>query len=306
MGKKGTVEVHLTGGLGNQLFQYSAGKFLSELIGSKLLLNLNRVARHHSDSNFDISSFSITDDHTRFKIVRSRKMDLLRTRIIRDFGSSVQFKCTEFLNIENFEDYIVNDPISNNVHLFGYFGDFSFFDSIGSAKNSLILSKPSMWYLESLSERQNGFNAIHMRLGDYTENVDHYGILSPSYYERILESLDTDNRKLPTLVFSDDAHSARRLLSSEANYHYIFVEPPSAADPAESLLFMSKARNLIVANSTFSYWAAKLAAPSSRIYVPESNPSGQEFVRNLPSSWEKVPAEWIKADQLSSTLNLDI
>jgi hypothetical protein len=52
------VEVFISGGLGNQIFQYSAGKRIAEKLGKDLVVNTTRAASSHS--SFNISSFKLS------------------------------------------------------------------------------------------------------------------------------------------------------------------------------------------------------------------------------------------------------
>ena len=59
MKKRSNVEVEIIGGLGNQLFGYAAGLFLSKKIGSDLNLNLGLVGVGGTDHGKSIRGFSI-------------------------------------------------------------------------------------------------------------------------------------------------------------------------------------------------------------------------------------------------------
>ena len=296
------VELHLNGGLGNQLFQYSAGLYLANLWDAKLELNLTRIAYQHTDIPFALTSFNLDNHRAEEKKVYWSNLDLLRTKFIKarveKINPSQDFQ-SEFEMIH----YRSGKGVRNfNNHLFGYFGDFEFFDSLEPCQKNVNLVHPSQWYSKFLSDNRQGFNAMHVRLGDYLSDVNHYGILSPEYYRRILESLSRYERSFPTYVFTDDVRLSKFLFSGPIFKNLIFVEPPALHDPAESLIIMSHARLLISANSTFSFWAGKLASPLSRIFVPSLNPAGELFVKNMPASWGLIEPIWMNSEEFKLIL----
>lgn len=296
------VELHLNGGLGNQLFQYSAGLYLANLWDSKLELNLTRIAHHHTEIPFAVTSFNLDSDRTIVRKIYLSNLDLLRTKFIRarakKLNSSQDFQ-SEFEMIYHQSDGGIRNF---NNHLFGYYGDFKFFDSLEPFQKVCNLVNPSRWYSNFLLANRQGFNAIHMRLGDYLSDINHYGVLSPEYYRKILESLSNYERSFPTYVFTDDVRLSKTLFSGPIFKKLIFVEPPAHHDPAESLMIMSKARILISANSTFSFWAGKLASPLSKVLVPSVNPAGELFVRNIPASWGQVEPIWMTSEEFKRSL----
>jgi hypothetical protein len=99
------VEVEIVGGLGNQLFGYAAGLFLSTKTGSDLILNLALVGIGGTDHGKSICGFSIpeeifiernnsTNRHVLMsritnKIARHSKPFIkLRASLLRDFTSA--------------------------------------------------------------------------------------------------------------------------------------------------------------------------------------------------------------------------
>ena len=103
---------------------------------------------------------------------------------------------------------------------------------------------------ESLSE---GTTAIHIRRCDY---VQLNRTIGGDYYNNAMEILGSTN----TMVFSDDPEWAQRL-----NLGQVY---PSVGI-IEDMLTMSTAERFIIANSTYSWWAAYLSGKSDVIYPKE-------------------------------------
>jgi hypothetical protein len=105
--------------------------------------------------------------------------------------------------------------------------------------------------------------AVHVRLGDYrrqgTAAAGEEGwILPRSYYEKALESLGAEH---PIALFSDEPEAAREFLGRDVAYL------SDGADIKRDLFLMSSCRRVVMANSSFSWWAAWLNGNAEKIVV---------------------------------------
>ena len=136
------------------------------------------------------------------------------------------------------------------------------------------------WYRMSSAEsadtdrrwRQVGIDpaeavAVHVRLGDYRQQtpfgVSEEGgwILPRSYYQQALQVLGASRR---IVLFSDEPDLAEAYLPRGADY------VSRTGDPRADFCMMSSCGRMIIANSTFSWWAAWLNPnPSALIVAPE-------------------------------------
>jgi len=116
--------------------------------------------------------------------------------------------------------------------------------------------------LKSLSKMEIPQNclAIHMRLGDYDGSV--LTNLDIEYYTHALSYFD---KSQPIMVFSDDIVTARAIFD---NNKYIYVE---GNDYMVDFYLMTKCSHFIIANSTFSWWAAWLSKnPGKKVIAPNN------------------------------------
>jgi hypothetical protein len=148
------------------------------------------------------------------------------------------------------------EEIKNNTHLNGYFQSeryfafaeyevkkcFSFDNNIIEATKKHEKGK----YKRFLAGDES--TAMHIRRTDYLKYPDIYPELTEEYYYNCLNIL---NNNASILVFSDDLHWCKNNLKGR---EYIFVDMP----PMPSMYLMSNCKNIIMANSTFSWWAAWL------------------------------------------------
>jgi hypothetical protein len=146
-------------------------------------------------------------------------------------------------------------PIQNyftlNTDIRGYWQSEKYFEDVwDEIKNEF---KFKQGFLDSIFERTDfipGKNdwAVHLRLGDYVGNKN-YVQIQPSYYIEFFK-----DKTKTFYVFTDDYTLAKKMLGNHDNVEYV-----EGCSDIEHLALMSQFNNLIIANSTFSWWAAKIA-----------------------------------------------
>jgi hypothetical protein len=90
----------------------------------------------------------------------------------------------------------------------------------------------------------------------------------------------------PSSCFSDDIIAAKELLRNlEISIPIQFAEPQDN-NPEESLMLMSRSTVLIMANSSFSWWAAQLGNRSKFVVCPS------KWFRNMLEPYDLIPPNW--------------
>ena len=108
------------------------------------------------------------------------------------------------------------------------------------------------WFFEIPAGRRL---SVHVRRGDYLEQPRKYVVPSKNYYQEAIARFPG----MTPVIFSDD----RRWCMS----HFPGIRiAPRAARPEEHFALMSLCERHIIANSTFSYWAAVVAGDEEAIY----------------------------------------
>ena len=102
---------------------------------------------------------------------------------------------------------------------------------------------------------------VHVRRTDYIGSVKH-GILDAAYYERAIAAARKYSPGGPLLVFSDDLAWCR---AQPVFAGAIFVDEQT---DYMALHLMSRFRNIVMANSTFSWWAAYLGPQPKTVIAP--------------------------------------
>lgn len=154
--------------------------------------------------------------------------------------------------------------IIDNTHLDGYFQSEKYFLSVeDKVRKCFSFNKDivdtSLNYDDSKYKKiisGSVSTAVHVRRTDYLRFPDVYPQFSPKYYSRCINRIEN---KGDILVFSDDLNWCRNNFSGMG---YYFIDLP----PLPSMYLMSHCKNIIIANSTFSWWAAWLGKPEKVIY----------------------------------------
>ena len=134
---------------------------------------------------------------------------------------------------------------------------------------------------------------VHVRRGDYLNSHTHsyHGLCDVPYYRAAIALL---HHRLPTakfFVFSDDPAWCRQALLDD-EVHIIDLHPPDLGHL--DLALMASCRHHIIANSSFSWWAAWLARHDAQIVVAPTPWTTQHG----PASG-LFPADWIVLDRMT-------
>ena len=228
------IIIQLSGGIGNQLFQLANAYQLSTDFKRELLIcNINSAPRNvyweSILSNFNNSLISI-----------EKYIELKQKSIVYNWA---MFRF-EYKKIE----------LDSNINYYcieGYYQSYKYFDKLQFNKllnTELNLDIPKITTQDL---------AIHIRRTDYTKNNFHK-VLSLNYYYNCLQLLRKKTDINNIYIFSDDLDWCRNNFKLSCNFNSTNINFISLNKDIEELIFMSKFNNIIIANSSFSWWAAYL------------------------------------------------
>jgi len=262
------LSVSLDGGIGNLLFQYSAALTLHNQfncnVGFKEISPglLARLEKYVGETDsFSVSRYS--ESHSLLK----SKISRLTTKWVPDFSPCAM-------------------PYSNRVKLLkGYFQHPSWYDeSIG-----LVLEKLATNRQLASKSIPNNLTAIHLRRSDYVRlGWD----LPMSYYEKAL-TIDNGINRGPIAIFSDDkivSHLFEQRLFA-AGLTIYQDEQVSERTAFHDFFTIANAKTVIMSNSTFCWWAVKLAQHSEKdvvAYCPSTWLPDQKSNVLIDTKWLKV------------------
>ncbi|GAB3769397.1 alpha-1,2-fucosyltransferase [Spirosoma horti] len=128
--------------------------------------------------------------------------------------------------------------------------------------------------------------SIHVRRGDYyhPDNISIYGnICTKHYYEDAIKFAKSRYSSLNFYVFSDDIDWAKAHIKVENS---TFIDWNIKSESYIDMYLMSHCKVNILANSTFSYWAAYLNKNTSLVIYPFSWMNPSDLKPNIfPENW---------------------
>ena len=300
--QKKPVKIFLQGGVGNQLFQYFFGRYVMTNLKIQSILNTSLIDTtnlSHPNSNILCLNLMIPIDkstttrnlfynffinyfpkiNSRFKLKRS----FFKVYIPSEVGYSMYI-----------EDELLNH---NYKYLLGYFQSWKYFKLNSFEKNTLFsgFTYKDPWVLSNYKIMSSTkFTSVHIRLGDYKLNKNSYiGVLPLDYYINCINKLTELNYSQKFYIFSDEINVAKSLYGNAFPKDSIWVNSSVDCNPLEILSIMSLANVFIIANSTFSWWAANLAADDSLVLAPKKwFKNASDPIDLLPPNWNLIETGW--------------
>lgn len=287
----------LQGGLGNQLFQYVAGIYFSQITEISVTLDDRHIYQRNGTNKTDLYDFILTDKNMNYKMtnkackVLQQNIDKILSKV--PFANLIYSNLSKTIRPQNdgFDsEFAINSPNGKTVS--GFFQSWRYCDAILNTSFDLKinLKSESTWLAkmknEILMKKPIG---IHIRRGDYVQLAETFGLLTPEYYTSVLRKLNFDLEKKEIWVFSDSFKDAEMTLK-DVDGKLKFIYESESTSPAEVMVLMSMCETLIIANSTFSWWAAKLASSKCTVIAP--NP----WFKNHPVPHELIPPYWREFD----------
>jgi len=291
---KPLIRVEMRGGLGNQLFQAAAGYALARRLGAELQFELFHY-RHSSKRDFGLSAF----DHGG-EIIQTRRT--LSRRLLKKAGNA--FGGLGFVYTPGWsgpclrEQSYSYDPriekVEGSCYLRGYFQSWRYFESCTPDIKRIFdpARAASTQAIAFAQEMPEDALCVHVRAGDYLKDPKSnavHGTLPASYYDHAIDFMRALGRAKSIYCFSDNMEAAQGLL--QGHQGITFVQGFNALD---DMYLMSRAKSHIIANSTFSYWAAFVAGTNDPcVIAPHAWFTEDELKRKstrdlYPPTWNKM------------------
>lgn len=302
----------LTGGLGNQMFQYAAGLALAEHHRTVLKLDVNWFRMdptYEAHNRYALSCLNITEqfavqdeiDKVRgLRLTRSERMAARLARALHFYQYAERRSGAANLHYaEKFGFYPGFFKQPDNTYLHGMWQSEQFFEPVSNLLRLHFSFRYPMPFLvgEMMERIRSGGPsvAVHFRRGDYVRNPtfsQEIGVLDFDYYRRAMAKMLESHKDLKFYVFSDDIDVIERDFKSEAPC--VFIRAVDHWHSYDKIRLMSACSHAIISNSTFAWWAAWLNAnPRKTIIAPEpwfadGKHEGSDVV---PRSWLRFPKQ---------------
>lgn len=131
------------------------------------------------------------------------------------------------------------------------------------------------------------FVAVHVRGGDYINNgLNNYELCTQKYYLKAIESFGCSSPSI--YVFTDDIEYARSMFDGVDSIKIEGFISHHVSESVKDMYMLSRAKKLVTANSTFSFWGAYLNRnESAEIVAPKyAFHNGKEYIKfNYRENW---------------------
>ena len=290
--------VRISDGLGNQMFQYAFARKISILTGHKVYLDTRFINNEDLFKNgknthykkklahreYGLDCFNIklplADDKVLFPWKYLQQENYAQQAV---YGLAIQNMWLWRYKREhlNFEGKLSRWDKMSPAYYHGCFFNLEYYDDIKeilqyefSLKNKIKLSQNIRHIL-----RNENTVSLHVRRGDFLRiNRD---MSNSGYYQEAIRIIESEIPSPIYLIFSDDIDWVKKNMQIPGRK--IWISEMGFKD-YEEWTIMKHCRHNIIANSTFSYWAAFLNSNESKVVV-------------CPKRWRKdiIPASWIES-----------
>ena len=301
------VVVSIFGGIGNQMFQYAFGKCLANKLNLEFKYdysyNLVRTDFNPSDIQSIFNLFSLEGQQASKKEIKQFHLLTQDSKLKK----GVQFLKRYFFLKNNFRqifekntkfDKTIFEFVNTNLYLSGHWQSEKYFLPIADSirhdfKFGKIVCDGNEFWTRKIQNSNSV--SIHLRGRDYVSNnvtrSQHFTCDIEYYRKAIL--LVKEKYNTPCFyIFSDDPDWAKSYLKEFETENFSFVTGNNwNTSPISDMYLMSLCKHNIIANSSFSWWAAWLNDnPNKIIFCPLKWFNEKEFEINdlIPMSWTKI------------------
>jgi hypothetical protein len=267
---------NLTGGLGNQMFQYAFGRAISAKIKASLKLHFTN-ALFNTQRSYELDVFNISAtiataaDLQKFSIIRNRFVNRLLFLLDDRFG--IQFNkhiVTQRYPYSYDSDYL---SVKDESYIQGYWADERYFKEVEDIirKEFTLKEKLDKRNQEILKQiRLSTSVSIHVRRGDYVTNkTNAFKFIGFDYYANSIKKIKSMVSDPVFFIFSDDIAWCKENLKQTLDKAY-FVDWNNGRESYKDIVLMSACKHNIIANSTFSWWGGWLNQNKNKICIKPS------------------------------------
>ncbi len=297
------IIVKLTGGLGNQLFQYAFARRIA--LVNDMKLKLDNITGFEDDPYIRVYSlrhFNIEENLVSRKEIHllqkkgqfCRKVIRFIERVLRFTQRKVKYNYSfDFLKIYhlcsgclhiierslNFNQNIYNIKLKKNAYLVGYWASEKYFKDIRDIICNEFTVRESLdginLKIANEIERSNSVS-IHIRrlhgisaIGEKvsTKGVNLHGYSSLEYYNIAVKYFLNKSLNFRFFVFADDIDWAKKNINFPTQIAFVSQNHKKEGKDYEDLRLMSLCKHNIIANSTFSWWGAWLNKNPDKIVI---------------------------------------
>ena len=273
------VSVNIQGGLGNQMFQLATAYAYAKKYNGTLQIIKNK----------------------KYYDGRPLYWDSVLQRFQKYLVDSLPNNLTEWFETEATLFHNLPELKSQGIYFNGYLQSPKYFfnkDTENEIKNLFLPTEDILTYINNkyrlLLNNKDRIIIVHARRTDYLRNQDiinFHGPLPVEYYKEAIKKMNNYVQNPIYILASDDITFWQDVIKEcdELNENNIFILKDE--NEITTLALLQQFNNFIIANSTFSWWAAYLSRECKKVIAPSKwfGPTGPKNYKDIYcSDWELV------------------
>ncbi len=280
----------LIGGLGNQMFQYAAGRRLAVVNNTQLKLD---ITGYDHQVGITRREYMLHIFNIEGQFVKKKEINAF-TKSAPFLSRFFTHSATSYIKEKHFHFDSVILQVSDNTYLEGYWASEKYFKDISDVirKDFVLKSQPDKKN-KDLLKRISACHSIsvHIRRNDYVHDKkthDFHGVCELDYYKRAISLIFKRTAKPHFFIFSDDPKWCEANL--QLGYPTDYVTHNLGKKDYEDLRLMSACKHHIIANSSFSWWGAWLNRNPEKVVIAPKRWFTDTFINTI----DIVPKRWVR------------
>lgn len=280
------IIIRLSGGLGNQMFQFALYRKLQAMQRDVCIYDMDLRGEGAEHNGLELERVFglnyVTSKSFRRYVVESETIAMTKNPIYENAYAVYE------------EGYLYFKPeifTMDNVCLRGCWQSEKYFKEVAKQVRKdfsfpKIMGQQNICVLKAINDSQSV--AVHVRRGDYLKEgyKDIFGsVCNEDYYKKAIYYMKTKVSDAKLFIFSNDIEWCKRNFETE---NVIFVEGNNEKDSYKDMQLMSLCKHQIVANSSFSWWAAWLNCNKNKIVI-----APPKWLNGVPMD-DIVCEDWVK------------
>ena len=300
---KKKIYLYLSGGLGNQLFQYAAARNLAIKNNARLIIDISTGfivdLRDHRKFSLNLNLKKIKNVFFKKNIFNFWLFILIKKifRLKKIFNNFYFFSLINEMLINYYEKRIKNFNINKSLYLFGFFQSERYFyenkDLIIKELTPMAPSDKIFLQMKKIIEKNNAISIGVRMYEDLPSNMHckFGGLTSINFYKKAIRLICNKITNPIFFLFSTKNSNIEKLFLEipqlKNKKKFIITEENNFIGAEKNLWLMSHCRNHIISNSSLYWWGAYF---SSLRYSSQRIICSSKFINKdaCPDSWKII------------------
>lgn len=280
-----SIEVEISGGIGNQLFQFAAALTLAQHLNAEIILDVSWYERKRQSvdkRHIELDKFL---DLSTIRLIKSRRHPKVEIAL----KAARNFKVISDAKLDLGAFYSLSTR--RHIRMRGYWQSEAYFTPVvdflrSSYSKHLMMSTLANEIANQI--RSSVSLGIHVRRGDYITNRKTnsvHGVCGEDYFTNATRLALKSTKIDKIYIFSDDIQWCRENL--DLDVPSVLVE--SVVSDTEQLKLLSLCKHHVISNSSFSWWAAWFGYSEEQVVIyPQAWFSDGSSLKYMPARWTSL------------------